>query len=83
MKVTLDINDRVWADFCLELEDDKNCGCGGDPSKHLSTTLGVELIRRKVQVYAYHLMKEGYGEQACIQLGDIYIADKMKEYELG
>lgn len=59
MKVELEINDRVWADFCIWLEDNhaRGCICCGNPSLHLSTQIARSLLRFKTEKQSIAIAK--------------------------
>lgn len=52
INVTLTINDKLWADFCIWLENThtKSCKCKADPSQYLSDQLLQMLVEFKTNV---------------------------------
>lgn len=79
MTVTIEVNDKVWADFCLSIPH-PGCGCGGDPGKHLSTALGAELIQKKAYDYIYQLYRSGLSKQETQSLVEVFIKEALGEY---
>ena len=48
MEITLTIQDKVWADFVLFLEDNhRGCNCEANPSRYINARLKEELLRHK------------------------------------
>lgn len=91
MKVTVEINDKVWADFCIYVESDhgKNCKCKTrglkDIDVALSAMIAINLIDYKQMDFmanAKNLIREEFGIPEDIQEFDRTKIDPIKMFAI-